>query len=330
MASYVPSADEIDVYRREEDKRRAAQGQAPLTDEAAYRGAQTKKRNANQTGGIFAGANDFVYGEQVSTAPLDIEAEKYKDMADMLGREYAAGTQFNAPQIGLTERDKAAQNLAAAYAQQNVMSARGLGVSAQDQARQQRALAMAEEAASGKTPSVAEMQGRQQLEQALQGQMALAARARGGNMSLALRSAGQNAAQLQGQAAQNAAILRAQEMQQAREQFLGGSEKAARLGLDAATERQNALGRAAAAYSAETSDQINTGLKVGQANAGFQRWVHGRAGSAVDRQQGKPARHGRNPERRDNACRNVHDQREQQGRRRQGRRVRYERPILPG
>jgi hypothetical protein len=78
---------------------------------------------------------------------------------------------------------------------------------------QNQALQMAQDAASGKVPSVAEMQQKKSFEEALASQYALAASS--GN-PMAVRQAQMNMGQLQQQSAQQAAQLRAQETAQAR------------------------------------------------------------------------------------------------------------------
>ena len=93
----------------------------------------------------------------------------------------------------------------------------------QDQVRkfQMLSMGMAGQAARGDVPSVAEMQGRAQMDQALSQQFAMASSARGGTAQrmAAQRGAFQNVGIMSQQASMGAQMMRAQEMAMAREQF---------------------------------------------------------------------------------------------------------------
>lgn len=81
--------------------------------------------------------------------------------------------------------------------------------------------AMMLQAAEGRVPSVAELQGQQQAQMAARNAYGLAASTRGASAgALAARAAIGQQGDIQAQAAQNAAMLRAQEMSQARGQLM--------------------------------------------------------------------------------------------------------------
>jgi ribosome-binding protein aMBF1 (putative translation factor) len=242
-------------------------------NETAYRNATTANRNSSSGNWLTESASwidnqvrNAVFGAKTPTEQAEIEAEKSKNFADMVMKEYGQPIDYGRPQIAMSSEDQTRQGLSAAYASEGVIAARGLGDRQSELDRQNRALGLAEDAALGRAPSVAEIQGRQQLEQAMQSQLAMAARARGGNMSLALRSAGQNAANMGVQGAQNAAMLRAQEMATAREQFASGAAASRTASQNIDKSRVEAMQRGGIAYSADAASQIERALKIKQAN----------------------------------------------------------------
>lgn len=285
MAEYQPKEDEIRWQQEETAASRKKLGMPEqdesLARENAIKIIQQRDRERRRQGlGQLPGGDlltDMAFGQPVPTVGIEKASEATQALSDTLAKEYAEQVQYTAPQIKLAQDQAAQQRLASNYAQLAAMGARDVGIRSQDTARQERALAMAEEAAFGRAPSAAEIQGRQQLESALQSQLAMAARARGGNMSLALRSAGMNAANMQAQAAQSAAMLRAQEQAQAREQFMQGSGQMSQLGLDAAAKRNELMRQAAAQYGSEAGSQVEQALKMQQANAGFLMETRGQA-----------------------------------------------------
>jgi hypothetical protein len=242
-------------------------------DQTAYRAATTANRNSSsgnwltETGDwIDNQVRDAVFGKKTPTEDAEIEAQKSKNFADKIMAEYGVPIDYGRPKIAMSSEDQTRQGLSAAYAQEGMTSARALADRQYEVERQNRALGLAEDAAMGRAPSVAEIQGQQQLQQAMQQQLAMAARARGGNMSLALRSAGQNAANMTTQGAQNAAMLRAQEMATAREQFASGAAASRTASQNIDKARVEAIQRGGVNYSADTASQIERALKIQQAN----------------------------------------------------------------
>jgi hypothetical protein len=168
---------------------------------------------------LGARAGELIHGKPIksNTKAIEKEAERQKQLA--AGREQEAAdvaanrqvmptttpTQVAAPQQVSTQ-DVGVQQSGFAGRQMTQPLA---GRSAQEQALQ-----MAQDAATGKAPSVAEMQQKKSFEEALASQYAMAAAQ--GNNPMAARQAAMNMGQIQQQQAQAAAQLRAQEQAQAR------------------------------------------------------------------------------------------------------------------
>jgi hypothetical protein len=99
---------------------------------------------------------------------------------------------------------------------------RGLGMGSRGS--QQDALGLMRSAAMGSAPSQAEIQQRQGMQDAMAGQLAIAAGARGASgIAQAQTNLGGNTAALQRQQAIQGSALRAQEMAHARDAYMGGS-----------------------------------------------------------------------------------------------------------
>ncbi len=148
---------------------------------------------------------------------------------------------------------------------------------------QTQALGLMRDAAMGNAPSVAQIQMRQGLDQALGNQQAMAGGARGaGGLALAGGNAAANMAMLQNQGSANSGMLRAQEMAQARGAYgdLSGAVRAQDLqrlkmsndlGMNNANNTNSyrtAMGNVGAAYGANGIGAGNT--------------AHGYANSAMD------------------------------------------------
>ena len=165
----------------------------------------------------------------------------------------------------------------------------GLSLAEQIRGRQLSGLDALSAAAEGRVPSAAELQGSRQLQQAIAGQFALAASARGGAgaQALARQQAQSLAARQTTDVAGQAAILRAQEQSRAREilaqatgQVRAQDTQAAGLGLQAGqaqlqantaaalqnqrTALQRALGQAELTQGASLANQA-TALGLSQA-----------------------------------------------------------------
>lgn len=156
--------------------------------------------------------------------------------------------------------------------------------------QQQEAVDMTRQAAMGEVPSVAEMQQRQGIQQALAGQLALANSAQGGAGAslMALRGAQANQAQLGAQGAQQGAMLRAQEMAAARGQL--GQQLQGFRGQDQALaqqQQQAALAGQQAALQGRGMDDALT-LGFGGLSQGFagQADAQARAQASLEQQRG--------------------------------------------
>jgi hypothetical protein len=167
-----------------------------------------------------------------------------------------APTQVAAPTMIAQPTDVNVQNAG--------FAGRQMGTPLAGRAAQEQALQMAQDAATGKTPSVAEMQQKKSFEEALASQYAMAA-SQGAN-PLAARQAAMNTANLQQQAAQAGGILRAQEQAQARGELAAvggamGTQDIQRLSAD----QQTAINEQAQILTAQGMNQ-SVALETAKAN----------------------------------------------------------------
>lgn len=224
---------------------------------------------ADALGSKGANVGEFLQGKSVSPTEMQEALAANKAFRERTQGELDNYRGYVPGQVVVGTQDQGRMDVAGARMSRAQFNAANMRENAGDVARQQRALGLAEDAAMGRAPSVAEIQGQQQLQQALQSQLAMAARARGGNMSLALRSAGQSAAQMQGQAAQSAAMLRAQEMATARDQFARGSQGARDTSAQFDLARQGLTQQGARDMAATASDRTKMGLTAQTTNQQF-------------------------------------------------------------
>lgn len=187
--------------------------------------------------------------------------ERTTDLRSMIAGagESAQGGQARADYLAAIEQER--QRQAGAMA--------GLGDSA----------GMLRSAAMGQSPSVAELQQKQGMEQAIAAQMSQAASARGMSPSQAQAMAAQNIGSIQQGVAGDAAQLRAGEMAQARDAFARQQLDAAGLGLEGAGLALDAQGRV------RTDDLAAQELK----QRGQEFGVTGLLGMDQDTQQGSIA-----------------------------------------
>jgi hypothetical protein len=224
---------------------------------------------ADALGEKGANVGEFLQGKSVSPTEMQEALAANKAFRAQTQGELDSYKRYTPGQVGIGTHDNRRMDVAENRMNNAQMDAATMRENAGDVGRQQRALGLAEDAAMGRAPSVAEIQGQQQLQQAMQSQLAMAARARGGNMSLALRSAGQNAANMGVQGAQNAAMLRAQEMATARDQFARGSQGARDTSAQFDLARQGLTQQGARDMAATASDRSKMGLNAQVSNQQF-------------------------------------------------------------
>lgn len=177
----------------------------------------------------------------------------------------SAAANRSAPMFNLAQANRAA-------AQAN--DARNLGLGARGS--QADALAMQRQAALGQTPSVAQLQMRQGMDDAIRSQQALAASARGpAGLAMAQSQAAGNIAATQQQAAAQGGILRAQEMAQARGDYMQGASgiRQGDVGLQGADMQQQQIYSRQAQSQAELEAQqraLNQQAQMGFTQMGME------------------------------------------------------------
>ena len=220
------------------------------------------------TGAVNAGTLGLA-GKVVGSTQNHFQANPYEVDGGAYNDPFLFANQGALTQANADRQQMATPQAQAASAQAAAAQGPNFGQSDQIRSMQLGGLQGLSAAANGAVPSAAELQGRQQLAQALQAQQGMAASMRGVSPALANHMAAQQGAQMQASALGNAAQLRANEQASARNAFANALQGARGQDLGAAGMQQEAnlanAGFQQQANLANAGYQQQTGLANQQA-----------------------------------------------------------------